>query len=165
MKQKTQKNKTKTVLDTKWTQELSIRTTKSSTLTIRTMSWTKKSTLRKSENKQGKIFQNMFFLIFRSKIFNDDFQFDEEDPFLDPIGLESGLTMVKKKPKKTLTLDEKIKAVLTEDQMKQPVKQQEKAEEMEVDEVRVQNEKVIDQRRFLVKFKSHKSDRTCTFLT
>lgn len=44
--------------------------------------------------------------------------------------------MVKKKPKKTLTLDEKIKAVLTEDQMKQPVK--EKAEEMEVDEVRVQ---------------------------
>ena len=77
--------------------------------------------------------------------------------------MESGLTMVKKKPKKTLTLDEKIKAVLTEDQMKQPVKQQEKAEEMEVDEVRVQNEKVIDQRRILVKFKSHKSDRTCTF--
>ena len=71
--------------------------------------------------------------------------------------------MVKKKPKKTLTLDEKIKAVLTEDQMKQPVKQQEKAEEMEVDEVRVQNEKVIDQRRILVKFKSHKSDRKCTF--
>ena len=75
--------------------------------------------------------------------------------------------MVKKKPKKTLTLDEKIKAVLTEDQMKQPVKQQEKAEEMEVDEVRVQNEKVsklLDQRRILVKFKSHKSDCTCTFL-
>ena len=41
--------------------------------------------------------------------------------------------MVKKKQKKTLTLDEKIKAVLVEDQMKQPVKP-EKIEEMEVDD-------------------------------
>ena len=60
-----------------------------------------------------------------SKVFVEGFTFDEEDPFLDPLGLESGLTMVKKRTKKTLTLDEKIKAVLTEDQMKQPDKEEE----------------------------------------
>ena len=61
-----------------------------------------------------KYFQTCF-----SKIFNEGFEFNEEDPFLDPVGLESGLTMVKKKQKRTLTLDEKIKAVLNEDTLKQ----------------------------------------------
>ena len=51
--------------------------------------------------------------------------------------------MVKKKQKKTLTLDEKIKAVLVEDQMKQPVKP-EKIEEMEVDDDEDEDDVVDD---------------------
>ena len=51
--------------------------------------------------------------------------------------------MVKKKQKKTLTLDEKIKAVLVEEQMKQPVKP-EKIEEMEVDDNEDEDDVVDD---------------------
>ena len=50
--------------------------------------------------------------------------------------MESGLSMVKKKIKKTLTLDEKIKAMINEDTLRQPTKKTEVEEaegEMEVD--------------------------------
>ena len=67
-----------------------------------------------------------------SKVFAEGFFFDEEDPFLDPLGLESGLTMVKKRQRKTLTLDEKIKAVLEEEHLKQPIKEEE--DKMELDD-------------------------------
>ena len=73
-------------------------------------------------------------------VFAEGFTFDEEDPFLDPIGIESGLSMVKKKIKKTLTLDEKIKAMINEDTLRQPKNEKtskeepnEGDEEMEVD--------------------------------
>jgi hypothetical protein len=59
--------------------------------------------------------------LFYRSCFNEDFEFNEEDPFLDPIGLESGLSMAKKKKKRT-TLDEKIKKVLNDDALKQPTK-------------------------------------------
>ena len=72
-----------------------------------------------------------------STIFNADFEFNEEDPFLDPVGLESGLTMTKKKTKRTLTVDEKIKAVLNEESMKTPKLKE--TEEMEIDEIENEN--------------------------
>jgi len=53
-------------------------------------------------------------------LFNSELEFNEEDPFLDPIGFDSGLSMAKKKKKRT-TLQEKINKVLNDGALTQPV--------------------------------------------
>ena len=69
-----------------------------------------------------------------SSIFAADFIFNEEDPFLDPVGLESGLTMTKKKIKKCLTLDQKIKEVLNEETIKNTKLDINQSEQMDIDQ-------------------------------